>query len=266
MILCEIIQGNSTGVKYIRRRYKNIAKLFEANLVNVHTIRYNYSDTSAKITSAKNSTCLFIIVPIFDWMYNTKFVQNSSAYDKWKYRTPCLALGRSTFLTTSAPSNKKWLYQRNSRIVLSKKKLNGSNVVLTVVSSNRPTSWSCFPNGNRIMEKGRQVSYRCTRGDESDFRGKDKHGKTCVFGPVPATRVNITSTAAKFSSRQHKHKHPLEAAAGARLPPVLWSSARETTRNPPTRGSSRPRAPVTSAHMRYHVLRTLRTCKRIRVN
>lgn len=80
----------------------------------------------------------------------------------------------------------------------------------------------------------------------------------CVVGVGPATRVNITSTAARFSSRRRKHKHLVEAAAGARLPPVPRAPTYGTTRKSPNRHSSRPRAPASAAHAYSHVLRPLR--------
>lgn len=86
-----------------------------------------------------------------------------------------------------------------------------------------------------------------------DFR-KGGRRRACVVDLVTAARVNITSMAAKFSSRRRKHKHPIEAAAGARLPPILLPSTYETIRNRPNRGSSQPRAPACVTHAPSHVL------------
>lgn len=89
-----------------------------------------------------------------------------------------------------------------------------------------------------------------------DFR-KGGRRRACVVDLVSAARVNITSMAAKFSSRRRKHKHPTEAAAGARLPPIRLPSTYETIRNRPNRGSSQPRAPACVTHAPSHVFRLI---------
>lgn len=107
--------------------------------------------------------------------------------------------------------------------------------------------------GTRRRGKSMDLSMD-TRRSVEDFR-KGGRRRACVVGLNPAARVNITSMAAKFSSRRHKHKHPIEAAAGARLPPILRPSTHETIRKLPRHGSSRPRAPASVTHAPFHVLR-----------
>lgn len=111
----------------------------------------------------------------------------------------------------------------------------------------------CVGRGTRCCGKSMDLPMDTWRSVE-DFR-KGGRRRACVVGFVPAARVNITSMAVEFSSRRRKHKHPIEAAAGARLPLVLRPSTHETTRNQPIRVTSQPRAPGSVTHAPSHVLR-----------